>query len=602
MKNAAIYTILLALTLLPSGMAACTSVVCGNDTYQGEGNLAGMTWATIEGIFTTNYAANDRGWNLTQTFSNGSLDILWVPWASSSDPSEAALKDTYTQSAYGINANWANNSAISDEASEWLVASAMNLSYTQLTQYMNYMRVCRDDTVAHTSYGPYLTSWACTRLGNITHGNITENDENSASDATARFALGFFMAAQDPDHTAGQRAVLGDWAMNISRASAADEWVTACWNSTVNSSATLCTWRLAGAGQAWGGGALTQVGQQMFLGYHEADVQANLAACAYSGNRTFCDLAANETHQFLYVVGYRGGSASANFNISTGGAHYYMNCTGIAGCTARTQSTSKDWDDADAPRAWEMCNVVRHARTTYSNLSLSLPWEFGALENYCAAWNTRMTPNSTIIGNGTQLASLTGACYRISNGSNCSDVGIIGLNSYFGAGLVSNMVAYGGNASFWNTFVNGSLRLYNTTGDAYQAEPVFGIYNQVRYLKSIRAATQYYDYVYMNDTYNRTAYEQGYPAAAQGGGDPPVEESPASVSASCDDVVGGLARLAIRMPGLLALVIAMAFFSILGVGVASGMDAREMLLTAGGTVAILAVALATAYSTIGGLC
>ena len=387
-------------------------------------------------------------------------------------------------------------------------------------QFINYLDVCADLTSSHQSAGPWGTSWICSR----DNGRVVKNDENSASDATARLAIAFFMAAQNPELTNDQRSLLGERAMNITKFAMQEEFVSGCFNSTVNTSADLCNWRLAGAAQAYGIAAIEQVGQQMFSGYHESDIAHLLAACAYSGNITYCERAADETHQFLHFVEFDNqGNTSAHFNYTTGGAHYYFICSS-SGCVPATQSGSTQMDDADSPRLWETCHNVDYARLTYSRLGLGLPWEFQALDNYCDAWTERMGPTGNVATGGQVYANLTSACYRLDDsGGDCDSTGIIGLNSYRPAGWVSNMVGFLSNESYYNTFATGTLSTYNIADDVYSGDTGFGIYGQVRYIRSIRSATGFYDFLYTNQTFNYTGYTQGTGSngtqgASEGGG------------------------------------------------------------------------------------
>jgi hypothetical protein len=495
----------------------CHRFICGNDTYTGSGDLSGRSWASIQMTFSKNYFNNTHGWNQTQTWSNGSVTYLWMPWYVSSDSmSEANLKDTYTQSAYGVNANWTVNTHVSDEGSELAMAAIMNWSNTTVRYFINYLDVCADKTAAHISQGPWLTSWVCSQRDGV----LTKNDENSASDATARYAIALFMACKNTQLDTATRNLACARAVNISRASVNEEWVTSCRDSIVNTSTQLCNWRLAGAGQAWGAGALTQVGEQMFFGYHEPDIMANLAAYAYTHDTTYSSAARNEIHQFLYVVGFRNnGNTSADFNYTTGGANYYLDCA-TTPCVPRTQSGSSTMDDADAPRLWETCNNYEYANLTYTAFGEALPWEVVALGKYCDAWTARMGPSGSVSDGGTTFATPTSACYRFKNNGTCDSTGIIGLNTYRPAGWVSNLVARTNNVTYYNAFVTGSLSTYSTTNDVFGSDTGFGSYSPVRYLRSIRAVTGYYDFLFTNSSYDYQAYANGtgYLGAFSGGG------------------------------------------------------------------------------------
>jgi endo-1,4-beta-D-glucanase Y len=140
---------------------------------------------------------------------------------------------------------------VTDESSEWWMATALNLSYSQITAFTNMLDICLDTT--HNAGGPYLTSWVCSRDGTT----ITKNDINSASDATSRIALGYYECSKNPSLSSSERNFCLNRAVNISAASIAEEWVNVCYPSPVSGSNPLCWWHLAGSAQAWGAGAVT---------------------------------------------------------------------------------------------------------------------------------------------------------------------------------------------------------------------------------------------------------------------------------------------------------------------------------------------------------
>jgi hypothetical protein len=498
--------ILLALALVGSVSAGnCGRWLCGDDTLSQPGeDLNGMTWAQIHDELQTPYVTNLHGWTMAQTPTVSGQTVIWVPWyVYDNDMHVNNLKDTYTQDSYGVNADLDTNTAVTDETSEWWMAAVMNLSYTNITHFNNYLMVCKDDTAGHDTN---LTSWICTRDGS----SLDENDENSASDATARLATGFFMCALDPDLTTAQRDWCRSRGVNITNAAIAQEFVTSCRDSPIVGAPELCNWRLAGAAQAYGAAALTQNGQQMFIGYHESDIMHFLAAYAATGNETYREYAENETHQFLYVMGYDGsGSLSADFTMPIENLNYYMDCT-VEPCTAQSQFDNGGFDDADATRAWETCNNVEFARLVYSDRGLELPWEFKNLTAYCNAWATRVQNLGTLSLGGAQLVSATQACVQITDTATCRD--IYDHKQYRALGWASNMVAYKQDKAHYEGLIKGPFAYYDKTNDYYTegggsgspATRGYGIYGQVRNVRSIKAATGYYDFLFKNETFSYT--------------------------------------------------------------------------------------------------
>ncbi len=488
----------LLLLALPAHATWCGEFICGNDTYTGSGTVSGQTWAQIHDDMANNYINEPHGWNYSQTVTSSTgKGLYWFPWyVYDNDMAESNLKDNYVGGG-----TWTHNTAVTDEGSELGMGKAMNMSSTQWTNFLNYLDECADTT--HTAAGgPWGTSWVCSRNG----GTITKNDVNTASDATSRLAIMLFMGAQSGTLTTTQRATLGARAVNITNFAIAEEIVTQCHDSPWNSSYQLCKWRIAGANQAWGPGAITQNGQQQFIGYHETQTQHFLAAYAYTHVSNYSDYARYDVAQFLYAMQYRGGNGSANFTASVCDKNYYMSC-GSEPCTTQCNYNNSGFDDADAPRAWEMCSNVDYATKVYDRYGETLPYEFAVLRQYCTAWAARVAVNGAVTSGSTVLWNGTKGCVQIGTTGNCKTTN--NADAYREMGWISNVVAFKQDASAYNTAM-GYLQYYDPTNDYFTqggglTSPSvrgFGVYGQVRTLRSIRAATGYYDFMWSNTTFN----------------------------------------------------------------------------------------------------
>jgi hypothetical protein len=500
--------------------SACSTSLCGNVTYTGGGDLNGKTWAQIHDILIGPYLTNPNGWIIYQTFNSAGKTLLWTPWYTyDNDMAEANLKDSYV----GGTATFTLNTQVTDESSEWWIATVMNLTFSQVQQFTNSLDLCYDDTPSHNDGGisGFLTSWVCSRNG----ATITKNDKNSASDATARIAIGYYMCAKNPSLSQAERDFCLGRAKNITGQSIQQEWVNNCQPSPLNGSSNLCKWHLAGAAQAWGPGALTQSGEQMFIGYHESDIMHYLAAYAATGNSNYSQAARDETHQFLYVMGFDGGSSSADFVMPVANKHYYMSCPGGGSpCTVLSVGSAGGFEDADATRAWETCNNVRFAQLVYGTRGESLPWEFGQLNNYCTAWATRVTNGGSVSNGGTQLVDADSGCVQIAIGGTCKSAH--GTARYREQAWVANMIGYENGTAHLTSFLAGPLSRFNVTKKYYDksggegdysavgGNPTpttigYGIYGQVRMIRLIKTYSGYYDFIFTNETFNYTGWYQG---------------------------------------------------------------------------------------------
>ena len=524
--------ILAMLALLPTLAAAtwCGDVVCGNDTISSAGDLDGFTLAQIEAEFVDNYIANTQGWTQFQTFvmDDGNTGF-WTPWHTFDNDNDAAnLKDSYVSGT----ATYTKNTDVTDESSEFDMAVFYDMTDTQFSYIVNTLERCA------SSHDPALRGWVCSRDG----ATITINDANSASDASARIGLFMAMASKSQNLNSSNRALALQWATDIADAMIAEEFVTRCQDSPLDSmysTGQLCEWHLAGAAQAWGSGAVTQIGQQFFIGYFESQIQFFLAMYALTGDSTYDLHARYEAHQFLYSMQFDG----TGFTMPVEDKNFYMVCSGSGVCTVDSQFDNGGFEDADAPRAWETCNNVDFATKTYARYGESLPSEFQALKDYCDFWAARVSSSSQTITTGsTWLVDNDNACLQIRDDGLCRVT--VNSDDYRGIGWTSNMVAYTGNASHYLSFIEGPLLYYDDTNDYYTqgggtgspTDRSFGIYGQVRLLRSIRAATGFYDFLWNDQDFNYTQWSGATP-------EPPAATPPIISSVADEALSNSSARV-----------------------------------------------------------
>lgn len=304
---------------------------------------------------------------------------LTVPWFSSS--SVCTQNDLQTGSNCNIGTvNFSQYCMVTDELSLHGLWRSMSSNVTKWQQFYNTLIM-----INSTQYGQ-LPAWRIfvneTTSRFYPYDSRTNSNNDTASDADARFIIALYTAANNSNFNASVQASAFSLAQNLSRDFYKYELNKTCFNSALGNG-QVCYWLAAGSVANTNGMDSTDFG---YSGYYADAIIAMLLAGQY--NTTYNAVAGNLTQNYLIAAGYDGTS----FRVPTGRSFKWQNVSAgnypYATCT-NTCSPDK-WDSVDAPRAFGMGEALY-----YSNLTgITLP----NLTAYMTFWNTRyLSPNNNSV-------------------------------------------------------------------------------------------------------------------------------------------------------------------------------------------------------------
>jgi hypothetical protein len=259
------------------------------------------------------------------------------------------LKDGHTSTSgpliTGKSLSPPNFLVVSDEFSEVAVVIAMGANVADMWRIDHAVQA-----MASATY-PALPCWIA--VANGAGFGCHPEREDSASDATARFGLAYFLAGYNPRFPAADRATFLSRARALAAAHRDLEYralaatPTGCWTSPITNR-PICYLPAAGANAA--GNATPE----MYIGYFQDQIRFLLAAYADSGTQSFLTRAQDLIDLFLVASHYEDGKPIGfgckwfKWERSAGG---FVTTTCIEG-----------WDVADAPRSLWMGDVLRAHR------------------------------------------------------------------------------------------------------------------------------------------------------------------------------------------------------------------------------------------------
>lgn len=557
MRNAIIYTILLTLAILPAANAIIipqNATGANSRTYLQNYNDMVGGWL------------NNPNYNTTRTFTVGGVTYLTVPEYTSS----TACGVVNLQGAYNATPNNMTKHEIrSDAFSEVGIVLAASNRSNEFDWWYNTAAAM--DQCGYGVIPCWVVEWNQTKINAYGAANDT------AIDGSVRVGIALYIAANNTNFNQANRtayvALANQLAIDIY------QYETISITSKATRSGLNVTRLPMGGGDCAAGGLGCST--DMWIGYGGDIIKFFQYAYIFTGNATYNLAARNFTAAFHSVSlqndtdGDGFGVAPFNFNWDVTTYSVLGHAAGGDVNTYHYAIANEQWDDSDAPRFHNFCDILRVENLTDGTID----GVYGNVSTYCAAWMNAL-PKSI---NATQSTLQ----YRY-NGTGATGI----TTGYYQNGLGASVSTFLNQS--WQTYkVNETISHMGWSAYTYDSSSC-GTPGSFRGSKGTKALM--------------TAIgldENWYAEASQGGGQPaePEVQAASSIGASCDDVVGGLAKLATRMPSMLALLIALSLFGFIGYGVvSSGASPREIIVTLAVTVAVLAVALSMAYSTIGGLC
>ncbi|MFY9823205.1 MAG: hypothetical protein WAM82_17615 [Thermoanaerobaculia bacterium] len=389
---------------------------------------------------------------------------------------------------------------VSDELSELAVVTALADDDTRMMEIHNTVQAMASPTY------PGLPCWVAEVAGN----SLNCRSYDTATDATARFGLAYYYAANNPSFPAASRVIYrsaGD-ALAAQHLTAEYAHDPHCYTSSVTG-ASLCDWLAGGANTATAGVG----GLKMWIGYFQDVARFLLAASVSTGNQVYSNRARD---QWLIASTFDGVHLTfgrTNFGWDTAaqpiaprpGDSYYW-------------QQGRAWDASDAPRALWMGDVLRAVDLLTHQAPLT-----GAYMDL-SAWV------QLVLANGTQTA--TSSCIQY-NQDGTAVSGNCGTDYYYnglGAGLYTYL-----NTAQLDDKLDTSLSQYGWAG-GHTWNPqaaCFGLYRGLRPVKALAAAIGLDAVAYGGSSCSVAGHTLSVSKAGTGSGT--VTSSPAGIScgASC---------------------------------------------------------------------
>lgn len=420
------------------------------------------------------------------------------PWFTSSTDCDVP----HLQSNNGMIASpsFSDYLVVSDELSELAVVTALADDDTRMMEIHNTVQAMASPTY------PGLPCWVAEVAGN----SLNCRSYDTATDATARFGLAYYYAANNPSFPAASRVIYrsaGD-ALAAQHLTAEYAHDPHCYTSSVTG-ASLCDWLAGGANTATAGVG----GLKMWIGYFQDVARFLLAASVSTGNQVYSNRARD---QWLIASTFDGVHLTfgrTNFGWDTAaqpiaprpGDSYYW-------------QQGRAWDASDAPRALWMGDVLRAVDLLTHQAPLT-----GAYMDL-SAWV------QLVLANGTQTA--TSSCIQY-NQDGTAVSGNCGTDYYYnglGAGLYTYL-----NTAQLDDKLDTSLSQYGWAG-GHTWNPqaaCFGLYRGLRPVKALAAAIGLDAVAYGGSSCSVAGHTLSVSKAGTGSGT--VTSSPAGIScgASC---------------------------------------------------------------------
>lgn len=384
--------------------------------------------------------------NTTITYSSGSISYLTAPEFTSATVCAMNTSSLSNLSYYGTNTPNASVYEVrSDAFSEVGIALAMSNQTTAFDNWVNFL-----ESMDICGYGN-LPCWVVLR--NTTTIQLAGNQNDTAIDGDVRVGIALFLAANSSNDTnQANKTRYFNLAVNISRD--VHQYDTIAITTKATRAGVNVTRLPMGGGDcaAAGLGCSTD----MWIGYGGDIIKFFQYACLFTGNQTYCADAANFTAAFYSVSiqndtdGDGFGVAPFNFNWNTASTLLGHSGGGGVNTFYYNTATNPQWDDSDAPRFENFCDILRVQNMTTG----SITGPYINASAYCAQWSRTNTYNATV----TSLQYYyNGTC-----AANCNQTG------YYNGGLGVYLSTYH-NTTYVSAKVNETLTHYSWGGMTFDS-------------------------------------------------------------------------------------------------------------------------------------
>ena len=376
------------------------------------------------------------------------------PWYNSStDCGVANLKTGYGM----VTASQDDYLLVSDELSELAIVTALADNDQRMMEIHNTVQA-----LGSTLY-PGLPCWIAEVK--VSQGSITCRSQDTATDATARFGLAYYYAANNPNFPSASRALYRSAGDALAARHLDVEYAQGCYTSPVTGH-TLCDWV--------GGGGNTASGQvsdlTMWIGYHQDIARFLLAAYESTGNAAYATRAEDVVDQWLIASTFNG-------TVLTFGRYNFKWNTAVQPIAPQPGDSwywqnGRAWDAADAPRALWMGDVLRAVSLSTGGAPLS--GAYAKLSQWVQLLHL----------NGTQTATTSCIQYNQDGTAVSGNCG----TDYFYNGLGAGLHTYHQTPTL-DDKLDRALSQYGwTTTRTWNSAACFGIYRGIRPVKALASA------------------------------------------------------------------------------------------------------------------
>jgi hypothetical protein len=388
-----------------------------------------------------------------RAFLNG-RNLQAPPWYDSS----TECRPANLKSGFGVASPTRDNYlVVSDELSELAVVTALANDDRRMMEIHNTIQAMESQTWTG------LPCWIA--AVNVPAGSLTCSSQDTASDATARFGLAYYHAANNPNFPGSSQAIYRAAGDALAARHLDVEYASGCHISPVTGD-PLCEW--AGGGADTSAHGVSNV--LMWIGYHQDIARFLLAAHESTGNPAYADRAEEIVDQWLTASAFNG------VDLTFGRFNFKWN-TAVSPVAPQPGDSwywqdGRAWDVDDAPRALWMGDVLR--AVSLSNGGAPPTGAYASLSQ----WVQR------VLANGTQTATTSCVQYN-HNGS--AVAGNCGTDYYYN-GLGAGLHTYHG-ASTLDDKLDRALVQYGWPGGrTWNSASCFGIYRGIRPVKALAAA------------------------------------------------------------------------------------------------------------------
>jgi len=304
----------------------------------------------------------------------GGVPYQVPPWFVHSDSCQLTVDGKQNlHSGFGVTTPSFDDYLVSgDELSELMIVTALARDHERMLAIHNTITT----SISQSTWG-----LPCVTLR--VHGQaITCAQADSATDVTARIALAYYYAANNPSFPCQERSVYLDKATTLARRHLDVEYVNLtpgqC-RTSGSTGAALCHWVAGGGGSASGGLS----GMEMWIGYHQDIVRMLIAACTATADASFLTRAQEVVDQWLVASEFSGSADS----LSVGRKNFKWDTSSNPmvpkpGDAGEWTPGNPVWDDSDAPRAFWMGDALRALLISGAAMPSTLPASYAILQNW----------------------------------------------------------------------------------------------------------------------------------------------------------------------------------------------------------------------------